>query len=349
MNKFGILIFLFIFAGCGISSDNVSKLVTESEFIFGTRVAVSIFPVKDRDIKKDIRNIFIFWEKMHQSLSVGVSESFIARLNRESRLESSDVKDDSFVFKILRSAFYISRKTSGAFDPTLLRLSKLWGFSGEKAAAKPPEHDLIIKTKRKTGRRNFYFKKESVFLKNDVQIDLGGIAKGSAADYAVSKLKNWGYHSAIINIGGDVYLYGTRPGKKKLPWRVGIAHPRFKNRQYCILSVSNEAVVTSGNYERYFIYQNKRYHHLLDPATGYPADKCISVTVTGPSCEKADAYATALFVMGPEQGIEFINKVDGYSAMILFLNRKKKKEDETNSFIKAVYSKGFKKKYRIQF
>lgn len=146
-------------------------------------------------------------------------------------------------------------------------------------------------------------------------VDLGAIAKGWAVDRAIEKLEAAGIRSAIIDAGGDLRIIGSRPGKGT--WRIGVQHPREAGGLLATFDLRDTAIVTSGDYERFFVVAGERYHHILDPATGRPARGCQSVTVLAPTAAEADACATAAFVLGPDKGIPFLRNRPGVRGFIV--------------------------------
>jgi len=148
----------------------------------------------------------------------------------------------------------------------------------------------------------------------DTRIAVGGIAKGYAVDRAIRLLRSRGFDEVLINAGGDLYCYGDNQGK---PWKVGIQHPVTLSEIIKILELSDAAIATSGDYQRYYIYQGQRYHHLLDARTGKPARLSRSASVIAPSTEEADVWATSLFVLGAEEGIELMNNLEGVHGMLI--------------------------------
>jgi thiamine biosynthesis lipoprotein len=146
-------------------------------------------------------------------------------------------------------------------------------------------------------------------------VDLGAIAKGWAVDRAMAALQGRGIASAIIDAGGDLRIAGSRPGKGF--WRIGVQDPREAGALLLTLDLTDTAIVTSGDYERFFMEGGVRYHHILDPATGMPAAGCRSVTVLASTAAEADAAATAAFVLGPERGLAFLRSRPGVRGVIV--------------------------------
>lgn len=240
-------------------------------------------------------------------LSVTIDESEVSKINSGKNVKlSSDVKD------LLNTSIDISDKTGGAFDIALYPLIECWGFrSGELNI---PDNDELEKYLSTCTMSEFEYSKgdDTIQLCNNQGIDFGGIAKGYASDEVVKILKNNGIKSAYMSLGGNVYCLGLKKDNSK--WRVGIVNPTAPNDTNSLLgivSVRDRAVVTSGGYERYLEDEKtgKKYHHILDPSTGYPADNdLISVTIVSENGIMADCLSTACYVMGLEKSIEYWNK-----------------------------------------
>lgn len=154
----------------------------------------------------------------------------------------------------------------------------------------------------------------TVELPAGIRIGLGGIAKGYGVDRAMAVLMEHGVAHAMVNAGGDLKALGR---KQSDLWRIAIKHPRDRERVMALLPVSNTCVMTSGDYERFFQYGGRTYHHIIDPRTGYPSQGCMSATVTAPDAAFADSIATAMCVLGPEQGLELIEKLPRVEALLV--------------------------------
>ena len=241
--------------------------------------------------------------------------SEISRLNRSAGLRP--VKISRETFELLGRAAKISLLSGGAFDITVGPLAKLWDY---KHAACAPEDAAIRKALDLTGFQHLMLEAGGMTaaLKMPGQmIDLGGIGKGYASDRAMNVFRRYGVNSAFTNIGGNVSTLGPKPDG--LRWQVGIRHPREADALIGAVGVIDQSVVTSGDYERYFIdREGKRRHHLLDPATGYPAESgLISVTVVHTSAMLADALSTAIFVLGPEKGLALLSRFPPAQAVLV--------------------------------
>jgi thiamine biosynthesis lipoprotein len=156
-------------------------------------------------------------------------------------------------------------------------------------------------------------------LKEGMGLDLGAIAKGYATDRAAAVLRSRGVMSALIDAGGNVYALGRKPTglRRGEQWTIGVQHPRRPDEYLATIGLEDETAVTSGDYQRYFEVNGVRYHHLLDPATGYPARGFVSVTIVSESSTEADAMSTSVFVLGPERGIEFLAKTPHLGAVLV--------------------------------
>jgi len=221
------------------------------------------------------------------------------------------------LIKVLRLAMEIAEQSDGAFDPTIFPLISLWNF--DSGGELPYEEEILAARNMVDYRLVKIDSQGAVELPSGYGFDLGGIAKGAVVDQIADYLKEEGYENFLIDAGGDILLSGLKRGKE--PWSIGIRHPRSRDRLIGLLHLGgageSRAVVTSGDYERYFEYGDKRYHHILDPHSGYPAESSISVTVIAATCARADGLATAVFVLGPDQGLELLEGLPGVEGMII--------------------------------
>ncbi|MDO5783504.1 MAG: FAD:protein FMN transferase [Eubacteriales bacterium] len=208
---------------------------------------------------------------------------------------------------VLRRALELAEETEGCFDPTIAPLSDLWGIGTENAAVPAQEEiDAVLPLVDYTRVK---LDGTEVTVPADMQIDLGGIGKGYAADHVAQILRDAGIEHATISLGGNVYAVGSKD--KGLPWSVGITDPDEPGSWFAALKVSDTSIVTSGDYERYFEQDGKRYCHIFDPETGYPAETDLrSVTIVSADSTKADACTTALFVMGLDRAVEYCKAHD---------------------------------------
>ena len=215
--------------------------------------------------------------------------------------------------RVLAASLEANRATGGAFDPTIGPVKWLWRF--EDDAELPPEAD-IARALETVGAGRATLSGDSLrFAVHGVKLDLGGAAKGYAVDRMIDVLQSGGAEAALVNAGGDIRSFGLKPGGKR--WVIGLRHPRL-SRTLVLDPLDLAAVATSGDYERYLMVDGVRYHHILDPRTGYPAHGCVSVTVWAPTAMRADILATAVFVMGPERGLQYAERAGSVEALIFY-------------------------------
>lgn len=262
-----------------------------------TYVTITVAAPESEELVDAINSAFTEIGRLSIMLSEWRGESQISEVNRMAGKKPVEVSLQ--LFRLAKLAQGVSVASDGAFDITFQALLGLWNF--KNPMPKLPDADEVAKRALLVDYSQVVLdeEKHTIFLKKKgMAIGLGGIAKGYVVDRASKILKNRGFENHLIIAGGDLYASGTHGDRK---WRVGIRHP--KDRQiYATLEIQNEGVATSGNYEKFFELDGKRYHHLLDPNTGRPAMGTASVTVVAPSAALADAYATALFVQGAEKG-----------------------------------------------
>ena len=228
---------------------------------------------------------------------------------------------DKELFNLINRAIQISKLTRGAFDISYASMDRIWKFDGTMTEF--PSKELIQKSVSKVGFSNIVLDENqlSVFLKlKEMKIGFGAIGKGYAADKAKALLKQKGVIAGIINASGDMNTWGKQPNNED--WKVAIKNPMNKDKVFALLPINESAVVTSGNYEKYVSFNNKRYSHIIDPRTGYPSSGIVSASVFAPSAELADALATSIFVMGKEVGLDFINQLNKIECILVDDNGK---------------------------
>jgi thiamine biosynthesis lipoprotein len=215
---------------------------------------------------------------------------------------------DPEIYALVKTGLEISRETGGAFDMTAYPLTDLWGFyKSEVSTRTVPSGAAVRQVLAKVGWRRLLLKDGTVFpADKDVKIDLGGIAKGYAIAEAVKVLKASGIKSALIIAGGQVQVFGSAAEGK--PWKVGVRNPRHDGYMAGLEFTEETGISTSGDYERFFEADGVRYHHIIDPGTGYPARGLMSASVITPDPVQADALSTALFVMGRDRALALAKK-----------------------------------------
>jgi FAD:protein FMN transferase len=227
------------------------------------------------------------------------------------------VKVELEVFELIERAQRISELTDGAFDLSYGSLDKkLWNF--DKMMTELPDPETAKEKVRLINFRNIVLDKSicSVFLKEKgMRIGFGGIGKGYAADRVANLLKSKGVKSGIVNASGDLITWGNQPNGE--PWTISLAHPDIPTHAFSKLNISNLAVATSGNYEKFVVIDGKKYSHTINPKTGYPVSGIKSVSIICPIAELADALATPITILGVNDGLGLINQIKGVACVIV--------------------------------
>jgi thiamine biosynthesis lipoprotein len=274
---------------------------------------VEISAVSDSSDKAEtaIDKAFSDIEKIDKLVDFFSDRSEITEINRNAGQKPVTISNETL--EILERAIYASEKTGGAFDVTIGTEISLWDFHNKTK----PEDKVIKQRLNLVNYKNLIINKNasSAYLKKKgMLIDPGGIAKGYAADKAVEVMKKNGVKSGLVSIAGDIKAFGFKPDGR--PWKIGIKNPRGNDESDEIMAtieLTDMAISTSGDYERYFIIDGKRHHHILNPKTGYPAEGCRSVSIVAKEGAITDPFSTGLFIIGAEKGIKLLEEmgIDG--------------------------------------
>lgn len=317
------------------SSDENTKYA-ETRIVMDTPATLKAY---GKNAKKAVQESFQRLDELDKMASPSISGSDVSKINAASG--NSYVKVHAEIIKMIQTSIKYSKLSNGAFDITMGPLINLWGIGTDNA--KLPS-DAEIKAKLPLigyDKISINEKGSSVMLeKSGMAIDLGGIAKGFAADEVLKIYKKYNINNGLINLGSSS-IYAIGKNEESKPWSIGIKHPRSDEGQNFlgVIGISDEALSTSGDYERFFIKNGKRYHHILNPATGAPADTGVmsdTIIVDGDSTDRnmlADLLTTAVFVLGPEKGLKFAESLPGVTCEI------------TTSDFKIYESSGFKGKF----
>lgn len=277
--------------------------------LLGTTVEILAEHPDSSQLEAAVAAAFDEIDRVEQLMDPAAPGSDLARLSEAEA--TFEVSADTA--RVIALGQEMAERSGGAFDMSLGRLKALWGLESERPQV--PDAAALREALVGVGPRSLVI--EGRLARKAVpqlRHDLGGVAKGYAVDRAVAILRQRGVGSAAVNAGGDMYLLGERSGR---PWRIGIQHPRNPESVLVAVDVRDRAVVTSGDYERFFEQDGQRYHHLFDPATGVPARTCQSVAVVADTVAEADALATALFVLGPAQGLKLLTRYPGADALFV--------------------------------
>ncbi len=292
----------------------------------GTEVNIIVVGSNRAVIRSAARAGFKEISRIEDIMSAYKPDSELCSLNKTGEQEISRE-----LLYVIDKARYTSVLSNGAFDITCKPLIDLW-HNAEKTN-EVPDTQNILDVLSVVGYRNISIKNNNVkFNKAGMKIDLGGLAKGYAVDMAMDLIRKHDIKGALVDAGGDIRAIGKQEDGKL--WEIGIKHPRERNRIIGLINLENSAVATSGDYERFFMLNGKRYSHIIDPRTGYPKDnQIISVSVLSSDCLTCDSLATALTVLGEKRGIELIEKLKGVEALIITI------KDGNLNLIKSLSSK----------
>lgn len=314
--------FLAVLGLCLISSCFMHREATykKTKELMDTFVTVTVVSDSAEKGNEAIEKAFATIGKFGALVNFFSDESEVSNINRNAGVMPVKVSPETL--EVIDKAVFVAAKSGGAFDPTIGPVMKLWDFHNNiKASA-----DDIKKGLRLVDYRNIIIDREksTVFLRHKgMMLDPGGIAKGYAADLAVKTLKEQGIRAGVVAAAGDIRTFGARPDGK--PWNIGIKNPRpvkgSTNDILAVIGLGDKAISTSGDYERFFIEDGQRYHHILDPKTGYPAGGCRSVTIITGRGVFTDAFSTAVFVLGPEKGLKLAQDEE-MEALIVDVNGK---------------------------
>lgn len=309
------VILLFLLCACSPKiTKETSFPAEETSFLLNTVVTITIYDGENIDDPYQlIQKCFALCTQYENLFSRTIEESDVSKINKSNGQPVSVSEETA---ELIELALDYSVKSQGAFDITIASASTLWDFQTENPV--PPLSEQLEEAASHIHYQAISLNGNQVTLSDpNASIDLGGIAKGYIADKAAAFLRENGVTSAILNLGGNIYVIGSRPDKK--PFLIGIQKP-FETRSEVMgaVSVSDKSIVTSGIYERFFRFNETLYHHILDPKTGWPIENnLLSVTIISDRSVDGDALSTTCFVLGLDQGMEFIESLDGIDAIFI--------------------------------
>ncbi len=312
-----LILFILVFAFAAYRYSTRTYSSQRSAFVMDTLVDIKI-ETKHKNTDEILDTTFKLIENYENKLSFYKNESPIWKFNNsviDSLLIDEDLKE---IFSISEKLF---SKTNSHYDITIGALSEIWDFDNNII----PSNSEIEKAIKNTDFRKLKFQNNYLHKPAGMKINLGSLAKGYIIDKTIEYLMQQDVISGFVNAGGDMRIFG-----RKKSFKIGIQHPRSdSNEMIDVIKVMNMSVVTSGDYERYFIEDGKRYHHIIDPFTGYPSQNAVSVTVIAKTALIADAYSTALFLLKPENAIKLAEETEGLDAVIYFFREDKIEKLET--------------------
>lgn len=288
----------------------------DEQAIMGTSVSVELWDDNESHAHQCIEQVMVLMRHVDDVMSPFKPTAELYKLNETAALHPVKVSPE--LFDVIKTSIHFSELSNGVFDVTFASV----GYRYDYRNGVHPSDAQIAKDLDKIDYHLLQLDDKAQTIhygKIGVHVDLGGIAKGWAVDRGIEKLQACGIRQAIVSAGGDSRIIGDRGGR---PWMIGIKDPRNPNASAIIIPLSDTAISTSGDYERYFIEDGQRYHHILNPRTGKPAHTARSVTVIGPTATMTDGLTKPVFILGPEKGMAFIEKVPNVDAMIIDMQGK---------------------------
>ena len=319
LSTYAIAIILFASAIFISACNPPIKQYNYSIFAFGTLIDISLYDTDQQQADEAFDLLQQLFDKNHNDWSPW-TDGDLALLNKKLSTQSTTSVPEHLI-PIIKTSIDLSQQTNNYYNPAIGHLINLWQFHKyQDANIRPPDDDKIqelISKKPQMSDLTFNAKNRLTNTNPAISLNFGAFAKGYAIKLAMEQLHKLGIRNAIINAGGDLSVIGQHGDRA---WNIGIRHPRKNNLLASIEVKNNESVFTSGDYERFFTYQSKRYHHILDPNTGYPTDDTQSVTVIHSDAGYADAVATALFVAGSKEWQAIAKKMDLQYVMLIAAN-----------------------------
>ncbi|MDH5766187.1 MAG: FAD:protein FMN transferase [Gammaproteobacteria bacterium] len=307
----GFLCFIIFLNGCSNSPEEFQHNI----LAFGTLITVTLYDVDEALAQQAFKSLEDDFTYFHTAWSPWEQGS-LRRINHLIPTEKEFSLGPS-VLPLIQQSLPLAEATNNLYNPAIGKLINLWQMHNhDHPGIKPPDvkliHSLVASNPRLS---DLYIQGIRIRSQNpDVQLNFGAFAKGYAIDLSIQHLKTMGIHHAILNTGGDLKAIGSKGNRN---WRIAIRHPRKDDIIATIETRGEESIFTSGDYERYYMHKGKRYHHIIDPRTGYPADQSQSVTVIHHQSGLADAAATALFIAGPDHWYEIAKKLNLKQVMLI--------------------------------
>ncbi|MFD1257824.1 FAD:protein FMN transferase [Mucilaginibacter terrae] len=307
-----LTIFLFLLLACFSASSQVLRKRTVK--LMGSRFDITIVANNAITAERNIDTVIAEVSRIEYLISDWKTNTEISEVNRNAGI--APVKVSAEVFALTVRALHLSKITNGAFDISFAAMDRIWKFDGSMTQMPTPE--AIKKSVEKVGYQNIILNKRAstIFLKyKGMKIGFGALGEGYAADCCRKLMLAKGIKAGIVNGSGDMSTWGKQPDGNN--WTVGITNPMKNDTIFAVVPLLKSAVVTSGSYEKFVMFNGKRYAHIINPVTGYPATGLCSVTVFGPSAEKANGFSTSIMVLGKTKGLSLIKNYPEYSCILI--------------------------------
>ncbi len=306
-----ILVLIFLLSGYCCSAQVLrARAVT----LMGSRFDITIVARDTVSADAYIDTVIAEVSRIENLISDWRPQTQVSEINRNAGIKP--VKVDKEVFELTERALQLSMITNGAFDISFAAMDRIWKFDGSMKDMPTPE--AIEKSVEKVGYQNIILDKanSTVYLKlPEMKIGFGALGEGYAADRCREMMIAKGVPAGIVNGSGDMNTWGRHPSGD--PWKIGVTNPIHDNELFAILPLEEEAAVTSGSYEKYVMFNGKRYAHIINPKTGYPASGLSSVTVLGPSAEFANGLSTSIMVLGNRKGLRLLKSFPKYRGILV--------------------------------
>ena len=299
----------------GAARASPARIVEESRLAMGSLLRLTAWTSDEGAARSAFGEVFAEFTRLETLMSTWVADSDVQRVNRAAGMQPVTVSGE--VREVLNSSRQISEWTGGKFDVSFGALSGLWKFDHDQDSVIPDAHEVLRRLPLIDYRAIQIDDKAGTVLlaRKGMSIHLGGIGKGYAIDRAVDILRRRGVRDFMVHGGGDIYVSGLKDGR---PWRLAIQDPRgAANRTLAELDLSDGTFSTSGDYERFFIKDGRRYHHIIDPSTGEPARGARSVTIVANRATIADGLSTGVFILGPRAGMALIERLPDVEGVIV--------------------------------
>ncbi|PZX94365.1 FAD:protein FMN transferase [Flavobacterium aquariorum] len=311
-----LLFFILIISSFSSNSQVLRKRTT---MLMGGRFDITIVAKDSLSAEQNIDEVIAEITRIEYLISDWKPTSQISEVNQNAGIRP--VKVDREVFELTQRALHFSEITNGGFDISFAAMDRIWKFDG--SMTEMPSAEAIKKSVQKVGYKNIVLDsiQSTIFLQLEgMKIGFGALGEGYATDKCRAMMKAKGIKSGIINASGDMSTWGKQPNEKD--WNIGITNPFDTDKLIAVVPINDGAVTTSGSYEKFVALDGKRYSHIINPATGYPATGLCSVTVFGPNAETANGLSTSLMVLGKTAGLNLLNQFRDYSCIMITDNGK---------------------------
>lgn len=312
-NIFLIVMGVVIVFAIMVTNRDLKKPYEHIGYALDTQIRIVVY---DKDVDKNIAyNAFTKITEKEKILSNFLENSETSKLNKDKEIVPAED-----LMNVLKKGYEISEKSNGSYDITIYPLTSMWHYKNEYV----PGSEEIENAKKKINYKNLIFDEKKIRLINDASVDVSSVAKGYIADEIIKYLKENNVKNALVDAGGNIKVTGSPSKKENVGFMIGIQDPHSNiGIPFAQIEIKDKSIVTSGIYERKFEKNGKTYHHIIDPKTGYPTDNdIVAVSVIGENSIDCDAYATAVMVLGTDDGMKLIKSKEDLKCIIIKKNKK---------------------------